>query len=46
MSAMRAAVALGAGVAARAEHYVTYYLGPLVRDPDGNTVEAVCHAPG
>jgi hypothetical protein len=46
MSAARSAVALGAGVAARAEHHVTYYLGPFVRDPDGNNVEAVCHAPG
>jgi hypothetical protein len=37
---------LSAGVAARAEHHVTYYLGPFVRDPDGNNAEAVCHAPG
>ena len=27
------------------EYHPTYY-GAFVRDPDGNNVEAVCHAPG
>ncbi len=27
------------------EYHATYY-GAFVRDPDGNNVEAVCHAPG
>jgi len=29
----------------RAEYHPTYY-GAFVRDPDGNNIEAVCHAPG
>jgi hypothetical protein len=40
ISAARAAVALGAGVAARSEHHVTYYLGPFVRDPAGTNSDA------
>jgi catechol 2,3-dioxygenase-like lactoylglutathione lyase family enzyme len=44
-----AAVALGAEVLHEPrvwpEYHVTYF-GAFVRDPDGNNVEAVCHAPG
>jgi len=43
-----AAVAAGVEVlhepAVRAEYHESYY-GAFVRDPDGNNVEAVCHAP-
>ncbi|HEY2790883.1 MAG TPA: VOC family protein [Micromonosporaceae bacterium] len=43
-----AAVALGAEVLHEPrvwpEYHQTYY-GAFVRDPDGNNVEAVCHAP-
>src|ERR671933_150171 len=43
-----AAVARGAEVlhepAVWAEYHAAYY-GAFVRDPDGNNVEAVCHAP-
>jgi catechol 2,3-dioxygenase-like lactoylglutathione lyase family enzyme len=43
-----AAVGLGAEVLheprVRPEYHPTYY-GAYVRDPDGNNVEAVCHAP-
>ena len=43
------AVALGSEVLheprVRPEYHVTYF-GAFVRDPDGNNVEAVCHAPG
>jgi catechol 2,3-dioxygenase-like lactoylglutathione lyase family enzyme len=42
------AVAMGAEVLheprVRPEYHPTYY-GAFVRDPDGNNVEAVCHAP-
>jgi len=27
-------------------HYHEHYYGAFVHDPDGNNVEAVCHAPG
>jgi predicted lactoylglutathione lyase len=27
-------------------HYHEHYYGAFVIDPDGNNVEAVCHAPG
>ena len=27
-------------------HYHANYYGAFVRDPDGNNIEAVCHAPG
>ncbi|HEY7431097.1 MAG TPA: VOC family protein [Streptosporangiaceae bacterium] len=44
-----AAVGLGAEVLHEPrvwpEYHATYY-GAFVRDPDGNNVEAVCHAPG
>jgi catechol 2,3-dioxygenase-like lactoylglutathione lyase family enzyme len=44
-----AAVGLGAEVLheprVRPEYHADYY-GAFVRDPDGNNVEAVCHAPG
>jgi len=44
-----AAVADGAEVlhepAEHPEYHPTYF-GAFVRDPDGNNVEAVCHAPG
>ena len=44
-----AAVALGSEVLHEPrvwpEYHVTYF-GAFVRDPDGNNVEAVCHAPG
>ena len=43
-----AAVATGAEIllepGLRPEYHETYY-GAFVRDPDGNNVEAVCHAP-
>ena len=43
-----AAVAAGAEVLheprLRPEYHASYY-GAFVRDPDGNNVEAVCHAP-
>ncbi len=43
-----AAVGTGAEVllepGLRPEYHATYY-GAFVRDPDGNNVEAVCHAP-
>ncbi|MGI8810218.1 MAG: VOC family protein [Acidimicrobiales bacterium] len=43
-----AAVATGADVlhepGLRPEYHASYY-GAFVRDPDGNNVEAVCHAP-
>jgi catechol 2,3-dioxygenase-like lactoylglutathione lyase family enzyme len=43
-----AAVAAGAEALheprVRPEYHATYY-GAFVRDPDGNNVEAVCHAP-
>ena len=43
-----AAVAAGAPVLhepqVRPEYHASYY-GAFVRDPDGNNVEAVCHAP-
>ena len=56
-AADRAAVRafFGAAVAAGAEvlheprvwsEYHPDYFGAFVRDPDGNNVEAVCHAPG
>jgi len=45
----RAAVAAGAEVLHEPrlwpEYHASYY-GAFVRDPDGNNVEAVCHAPG
>jgi catechol 2,3-dioxygenase-like lactoylglutathione lyase family enzyme len=44
-----AAVAAGAEVLHEPriwpEYHANYY-GAFVRDPDGNNVEAVCHAPG
>ncbi len=43
-----AAVALGAEVLHEARVWPEYhpnYFGAFVRDPDGNNVEAVCHAP-
>ena len=44
-----AAVATGAEVLHEPricpEYHANYY-GAFVRDPDGNNVEAVCHAPG
>jgi catechol 2,3-dioxygenase-like lactoylglutathione lyase family enzyme len=44
-----AAVSVGAevlhGPRVWSEYHPTYY-GAFVRDPDGNNVEAVCHAPG
>jgi catechol 2,3-dioxygenase-like lactoylglutathione lyase family enzyme len=44
-----AAVAVGAEILHEPrvwpEYHATYY-GAFVRDPDGNNVEAVCHAPG
>jgi catechol 2,3-dioxygenase-like lactoylglutathione lyase family enzyme len=43
-----AAIAVGAELLheprVRAEYHPSYY-GAFVRDPDGNNVEAVCHAP-
>ncbi len=44
-----AAVALGAEVLHEPRLWPEYhetYFGAFVRDPDGNNVEAVCHAPG
>jgi catechol 2,3-dioxygenase-like lactoylglutathione lyase family enzyme len=44
-----AAVAQGAEVLHPARLWPEYhrdYYGTFVRDPDGNNVEAVCHAPG
>ena len=44
-----AALALGArdhGAPGLREHYHANYYGAFVIDPDGNNVEAVCHAPG
>jgi catechol 2,3-dioxygenase-like lactoylglutathione lyase family enzyme len=43
--------AVGAGAEALHEprvwpEYHEHYFGAFVRDPDGNNVEAVCHAPG
>jgi catechol 2,3-dioxygenase-like lactoylglutathione lyase family enzyme len=51
-AAVRAFVAAAAGAGAEVlhepriwpEYHETYY-GAFVRDPDGNNVEAVCHAP-
>jgi len=46
---LSAAVALGAEVLHEARVWPEYhpnYYGAFVRDPDGNNVEAVCHAPG
>jgi catechol 2,3-dioxygenase-like lactoylglutathione lyase family enzyme len=43
-----AAVALGAEVLHEPREWPEYhegYFGAFVRDPDGNNVEAVCHAP-
>ena len=43
-----AAVALGAEVLHEPREFPEYhpgYFGAFVRDPDGNNVEAVCHAP-
>jgi catechol 2,3-dioxygenase-like lactoylglutathione lyase family enzyme len=43
-----AAVALGAEVLHAPQEWPEYhpgYFGAFVRDPDGNNVEAVCHAP-
>ncbi len=43
-----AAVALGAEVLHEPREFPEYhpgYFGAFVRDPDGNIVEAVCHAP-
>ncbi len=43
-----AAVAAGGtdnGAPAVREHYHPTYYGAFVHDPDGNNVEAVCHAP-
>ncbi len=44
-----AAVAMGAEVLHEPKVWPEYhpnYYGAFVRDPDGNNVEAVCHAPG
>ncbi|BCJ58348.1 VOC family protein [Micromonospora endophytica] len=44
-----AAVAVGAQVLHAPRVWPEYhpsYFGAFVRDPDGNNVEAVCHAPG
>ena len=44
-----AAVAAGAQVLHKPQVWPQYhseYYGAFVRDPDGNNVEAVCHAPG
>ena len=44
-----AAVATGAEVLHEPRVWTEYhpnYFGAFVRDPDGNNVEAVCHAPG
>lgn len=46
---LSAAAALGAEVLHEARVWSEYhpnYYGAFVRDPDGNNVEAVCHAPG
>ena len=47
-TSLTAAVATGAEVLHEPrlwpEYHETYY-GAFVRDPDGNNVEAVCHAP-
>ena len=46
--AFAAAVALGAAVLHEPRVWPEYhpnYYGAFVRDPDGNNVEAVCHAP-
>ena len=44
----QAAVGIGAEVLheprLRPEYHASYY-GAFVRDPDGNNIEAVCHAP-
>jgi len=43
-----AALAAGAtdnGAAGLREHYHPTYYGAFVLDPDGNNIEAVCHAP-
>ena len=42
---MRSAGAGGTDNGAPAGHYHAHYYGAFVLDPDGNNVEAVCHAP-
>lgn len=44
----RAAIAAGGednGAPGLRPHYHANYYGAFVRDPDGNNIEAVCHAP-
>ena len=44
----QAAVAAGGtdnGAPGIPEHYHAHYYGAYVHDPDGNNIEAVCHAP-
>ncbi|WP_069299417.1 VOC family protein [Neptunicoccus sediminis] len=44
----KAAIAAGGednGAPGPRPHYHEHYYGAFVRDPDGNNVEAVCHAP-